>query len=147
MSRLTTALVATGQVWVDADSRRRGRTVRVDKVDETHVYVRVLTNSVHTQNLVDSGQRQLDQRGRTSTILKNRFASDCYTPKRLHRGNVSRLPGACADLQKHRWQPTLVIAACTPSAHVVLVCTKCSAHTKRVSPYLQDIALEGDLAT
>lgn len=146
MSTLTSSLVQPGQVWADADSRRRGRTVQVERVDIDRVHVKVLTNSYRTQNLVNAGQTHLDQRGRTSAILKERFASDCYTQVRPLRQVISRLPHTCTDLQKHRWQPTFVIAASTRAAHVVLVCTKCHSHTTRESPYLPGAITEGDLA-
>lgn len=146
MSTLTTSLIQPGQVWADADSRRRGRTVEVDDVDTDRVHVTVLTNSHRTQTLVDAGQAHLDQRGRSSAILKERFASDCYTLARPLRQVIKRLPHTCTDLQKHRWQPIYVMAAGTWSALVVLVCTKCHSHTTRESPYVQGAVTEGDLA-
>ncbi|MFE9412375.1 hypothetical protein ACFYN0_26805 [Streptomyces sp. NPDC006704] len=146
MSALTASLIQPDQVWADADSRRRGRTVQVDRVGTTRVHVTVLTNSHRTQNLVDAGHQHLDQRGRTSVILKERFASDCYTPARPPRQAIRRLPNTCTDHQKHRWQPTCVMAPSTPVAHVVLVCTACHSHTTRESPYLPSVVTEGDLA-
>lgn len=146
MSKLTSALVNPGQVWADADTRRQGRTVRVERVEEDRVHVVVLTNSYTTQSLVDGGAKRLDQRGRTSTILRNRFASDCYTLLRPRTTMVSRLPHVCVDLQKHDWKPTFVIASATRAAHAVLVCGKCSAHTTRTSRYIPNALVEGDLA-
>ncbi|MDJ0463176.1 hypothetical protein [Streptomyces sp. H27-C3] len=146
MSKLASALVAPGQVWADADSRRRGRTVRVERAEEHRVHVLVLTNSHTTQNAVDAGSRHLDQRGLTSSILRKRFSSDCYTLLRPPTTAVSRMPGTCIDLQKHDWQPAFVMAPSTRAAHAVLVCRKCSAHTTRRSPYVPGAALEGDLA-
>lgn len=146
MSTLTSSLIHPGQVWADADSRRRGRTVQVERVDTDRVHVTVLTNSYKTQKLVNAGQAHLDQRGRASAILKERFASDCYTQTRPVRQVISRLPHACIDLQKHRWKLTSVIAASTCVAQVVLVCTECHSHTTRDSPYLPGAITEGDLA-
>ncbi len=146
MSTLTSSLIQPGQVWSDADSRRRGRTVKVERVDTDRVRVTVLTNSYKTQKLVDAGQTHLDQRGRTSAILKERFASDCYTQARPLRQVISRLPHTCTDLAKHRWVPTFVMAPTTRAAHVVLVCTGCHTHTTRESPYLPGAVTEGDLA-
>ncbi|WP_409238312.1 hypothetical protein [Streptomyces sp. PA5.6] len=146
MSALTSSLIQSGQVWADADSRRRGRTVKVERVDIDRVHVTVLTNSHRTQRLVDAGQTHLDQRGRASAILKGRFASDCYTQVRPLRKVISRLPHTCADLQKHRWQPTAVMAPTTRAAHVILVCAHCHSHTMRKSSYLPGAITEGDLA-
>ncbi|GHB52707.1 hypothetical protein GCM10010331_45430 [Streptomyces xanthochromogenes] len=106
----------------------------------------VLTNSARTQARVDSGDIHLDQRGRTSQILKSRFASDCYRLVQQNNTLVNRLPTACIDYGRHAWHPTRVMTPFLQDAAVILVCTKCSAHTARASRYIPDAVLDGDLA-
>lgn len=66
--------VRPGQVWADADSRTTGRTLRVDRIEDTKAVCVVLTNSIATQHEIDRGNRHAqDCRGRLTRISLARF--------------------------------------------------------------------------
>lgn len=57
---------APGQVWEDNDWRARGRTLRIDSVDETHATCTILTTGAH-------GPKTGVNIGRQTRIMLRRF--------------------------------------------------------------------------
>jgi hypothetical protein len=66
--------VKPGQIWADNDWRSKGRTLRVDSVDEVHATCTVLTNSDDVQSRIDSSSWGFsDTRGKVRRIRLDRF--------------------------------------------------------------------------
>ncbi|WP_274916940.1 hypothetical protein [Streptomyces sp. WZ-12] len=144
--------LAIGQLWTCKDLRRAGRTLRVAAFDDENVHAVVVTNRQDVQALVDAGRTDLDRRGQHTTILRRRFAADCYrlvahAPQNTPGDTVVRLPQTCTDYGTHKWLPIQILGVQGRPSIVRLVCTKCYGHTQRVSPYLANAAVvSGDFA-
>lgn len=70
--------VHPNQIWLDNDSRQKGRSLRIIRTDETHALCEVLTNSPNAQRLIDNQQPRShyvprDMRGKTARIALKRF--------------------------------------------------------------------------
>lgn len=71
---MDTPEVRPGQVWADNDPRSKGRTLRVEEVDDVRATCTVLTNSDQIQALVDEGSAwPSDTRGTKTRIKLRRF--------------------------------------------------------------------------
>lgn len=67
-------IVEPGQTWADNDPRSKGRTLRVERVEDGKAVCTILTNRDAAQRELDRGSAWVtDMRGKTTRISLKRF--------------------------------------------------------------------------